>query len=113
MGVAAARPRRGDEITLTIDRLAYGGRGVGRLNGFVVFVPETAPGDRVRARLWRVKSGYGEADLEGIESPSHLRTAPPCPHFGPCGGCIWQHLTYDAQAAAKEAIVRESLAHLQ
>jgi 23S rRNA (uracil1939-C5)-methyltransferase len=112
MVVAAARPRRGDEITLTIDRLAYGGRGVGRLDGFVVFVPETAPGDRVRARLWRVKSGYGEADLVGIESPSHLRTAPPCPHFGPCGGCIWQHLTYDAQAAAKEAIVRESLAHL-
>ena len=112
MAVAAARPRRGDEITLTIDRLAYGGRGVGRLNGFVVFVPDTAPGDRVRARLWRVKSGYGEADLVGIESPSRVRTAAPCPHFGPCGGCIWQHLTYDAQAAAKESIVRESLAHL-
>ena len=112
MAVAATRPRRGDEITLTIDRLAYGGRGVGRLDGFVVFVPDTAPGDRVRARLWRVKSGFGEADLVGIESPSHLRTAAPCPHFGPCGGCIWQHLTYDAQAAAKEAIVRESLAHL-
>ncbi|HET7263731.1 MAG TPA: 23S rRNA (uracil(1939)-C(5))-methyltransferase RlmD [bacterium] len=108
----APRPRRGDEITLTIDRLAYGGRGVGRLDGFVVFVPDTAPGDRVRARLWRVRSGYGEADLVGIESPSHVRTAAPCPHFGPCGGCTWQHLTYDAQTAAKESIVRESLAHL-
>ena len=112
MALAAARPRRGDEITLRIDRLAYGGRGVGRLNGFVVFVPDTAPGDQVRARLWRVKSGYGEADLVGIESPSSLRTAAPCPHFGPCGGCIWQHLTYDAQTAAKESIVRESLTHL-
>jgi 23S rRNA (uracil1939-C5)-methyltransferase len=112
MAQAAARPRRGDEITLTIDRLAYGGRGVGRLDGFVVFVPDTAPGDRVRARLWRVKSGYGEGDLVEVEAPSPVRTAPPCPHFGPCGGCIWQHLTYDAQAAAKESIVRESLAHL-
>ncbi|HLW49282.1 MAG TPA: 23S rRNA (uracil(1939)-C(5))-methyltransferase RlmD [bacterium] len=110
--VAAARPRRGDELTLTIDRLAYGGRGVGRHNGFVVFVPDTAPGDRVRARLWRVKPGYGEADLLAVESPSRLRTAAACPHFGPCGGCVWQHLTYDAQASAKEAIVRESLAHL-
>jgi 23S rRNA (uracil1939-C5)-methyltransferase len=110
--VAATRPRRGEEITLSIDRLAYGGRGVGRHNGFVVFVPDTAPGDRVRARLWRVKSGYGEADLVRVETPSHLRTAAPCPHFGPCGGCVWQHLAYAAQAAAKEAIVRESLAHL-
>lgn len=112
MIVAATRPRRGDEITLTIDRLAYGGRGAGGLDGFVVFVPDTAPGDRVRARLWRVKPGYGEADLVGIESPSHVRTAAPCPHFGPCGGCVWQHVTYDAQAAAKEAIVRENLAPL-
>ncbi|HEV2438718.1 MAG TPA: 23S rRNA (uracil(1939)-C(5))-methyltransferase RlmD [bacterium] len=112
MAVAATRPRRGDEITLTIDRLAYGGRGAGRLDGFDVFVPDTAPGDRVRARLWRVKPDYGEADLVGIESPSHVRTAAPCPHFGPCGGCVWQHVTYGAQAAAKEAIVRESLANL-
>jgi 23S rRNA (uracil1939-C5)-methyltransferase len=112
MATAAARPRRGDEITLTIDRLAYGGRGVGRLDGFVVFVPDTAPGDRVRARLWRVKPGYAEADLVDVEAPSPVRTAAPCPHFGPCGGCIWQHVTYAAQAEAKEAIVRESLAHL-
>jgi 23S rRNA (uracil1939-C5)-methyltransferase len=112
MTVEATRPRRGDEISLTIDRLAYGGRGVGRHNGFVVFVPDTAPGDRVRARLWRVKPGYGEADLVAVEAPSHVRTAAPCPHFGPCGGCVWQHLTYEAQTAAKEAIVRESLAHL-
>jgi len=105
--------RRGEEVSLVIDRMAYGGRGVGRIGGFVVFVPDTAPGDRVRARLWRVKSGYAEADLIGVDSPSELRTPPPCPHFGPCGGCVWQHLDYAAQAAAKEAIVRESLAHLR
>ncbi len=104
--------RRGEEITLTIERLSYGGRGVGRVDGFVVFVPDVAPGDRVRARLWRIKPGYGEADLVGVLGWGPARTVPACPHFGPCGGCSWQHLEYEAQAAAKEAIVRESLAHL-
>ncbi len=104
--------RRGEETTLTVDRMAYGGRGVGRANGFVVFVPDTAPGDQVRARLWRIKPGYGEADLVEVLGRSPERTVPACPHFGPCGGCIWQHLAYPAQAAAKESIVRESLAHL-
>jgi 23S rRNA (uracil1939-C5)-methyltransferase len=111
---APARPpfRRGEVVTLVVERMAYGGRGVGRANGFVVFVPDTAPGDRVRARLWRVKPGYAEADLVEVESPSEERTAPPCPHFGPCGGCVWQHLSYPAQLTAKENIVRESLAPL-
>lgn len=104
--------RRGDEITLAIDRLSYGGRGVGRHDGFVIFVPGTAPGDLVRARLWRIKPGYGEADLVEVTARSPVRTTPPCPHFGPCGGCVWQHLAYPAQAAAKTEIVRESLAHL-
>ncbi len=104
--------RKGDEATLTIDRLAYGGRGVGRIDGFFVFVPDTAPGDRVRARVWRIKPGYAEADLVGVDHPSPLRTAPPCPHFGPCGGCIWQHVSYAAQLDAKQAIVRDSLHHM-
>ena len=104
--------RRGEEVTLTIDRMAYGGRGVGRVDGFVVFVPDAAPGDRVRAKLWRIKPGYAEADLVAVESPGKERVLPPCPFFGPCGGCIWQHLGYAAQLAAKEHIVRESLAHL-
>jgi len=103
---------KGEEIALAIDRLSYGGRGVGRLDGFVVFVPGTVPGDRVRARPWRIKRGYAEADLAAVEAPSVLRTVPPCPHFGPCGGCIWQHVAYGAQATAKEEIVRDSLAHL-
>src|SRR5438105_15811354 len=100
-----ARPsfRRGDEVTLVIDRMAYGGRGVGRVDGYVVFVPDTAPGDRVRARLWRVKSGDAEADLVAVESPSGPRTAPPCPHFGPCGGAARQPLDSAALVTAKEA----------
>lgn len=104
--------RKGDETTLVIDRLSYGGRGVARIDGFVVFVSDTAPGDRVRARVWRVKPGYAEADLVEVERPSPLRTAPPCPHFGPCGGCIWQHISYAAQLDTKQDIVRDSLHHM-
>jgi 23S rRNA (uracil1939-C5)-methyltransferase len=112
--VVQRRPpfRRGAEVTLTVDRMAYGGRGVGRIDGYVVFVPDAAPGDRVRARLWRVKPAYAEADLIEVETPSTVRTPPPCPHFGPCGGCVWQHLGYGEQLRAKESIVRESLAHI-
>jgi len=116
MSTAAGRARppvkKGEEVALTIDRLAYGGRGVGRVDGVVVFVPGVAPGDRVRARPWRIKSEYAEADLAAVDVPSALRAVPPCPHFGPCGGCIWQHVAYEAQTAAKEDIVRDSLAHL-
>src|SRR5207237_5048474 len=75
--------RKGDEVTVTVDRMAYGGRGVGRVDGYVVFVSDTAPGDRVRARLWRVQSGSAVAGAVAGGSPSGLRTAPPCPHVGP------------------------------
>lgn len=104
--------RRDDEITVTIERLSYGGRGVGRVNGLVVFVSGAAPGDVVRARVARVRRSYAEADGVGVEAASAERVTPRCPHFGPCGGCVWQHVAYPAQARAKEAIVRESLAHL-
>jgi 23S rRNA (uracil1939-C5)-methyltransferase len=111
---AKPRPpvRWGDEVTLTIDRLSYGGRGVGRLDGYVIFVPDTAPGDVVRARVWRAKRGYAEADLLGIDQASGARVAPPCRHYGACGGCVWQHVEYAAQLSAKEHIVRETLAHM-
>lgn len=104
--------RRDDEITVTIDRMAYGGRGVARANGLVVFVTGVAPGDVVRARVARVRRSYAEADGVAVEAASAVRVAPRCPHFGPCGGCVWQHIDYPAQARAKEAIVRESLTHL-
>jgi 23S rRNA (uracil1939-C5)-methyltransferase len=104
--------RRGDELQLTVDRLAYGGRGVGRVNGLVIFVAGAAPGDTVVARLGKVHRSYAEAQTVAVVAPSASRIEPRCPHFGPCGGCTWQHIVYDAQAGAKEAIVRESLTHL-
>ena len=92
--------------------MSYGGRGVGRVDGFVVFVDDAAPGDRLRARLRKVKRSFAEAEPVRIEEPSADRTVPRCPHFGPCGGCLWQHLDYAAQLRAKQAIVEESLRHL-
>jgi 23S rRNA (uracil1939-C5)-methyltransferase len=104
--------QRGQEIEIGIDRLAYGGRGVGRLNKLVVFVNGAAPGDVVRARVARSKRTFAEADVVAVTAPSPDRVAPRCPHFGPCGGCMWQHLAYPAQARAKESVVRESLERL-
>ena len=108
----ANRPQRDQILEVTIERLAYGGRGVGRVDGYVVFVPLTAPGDRVRARVKKARRRFCEAELEELLEPGPDRAEPPCPYFGRCGGCAWQHLTYPAQARAKEAIVRESLERL-
>jgi 23S rRNA (uracil1939-C5)-methyltransferase len=101
-----------DEVDVRIDRMSYGGRGVGRVDGFVVFVADAAPGDLLRARLVKVKKAYAEAEPVRVDAPSPDRVTPRCPHFGPCGGCLWQHLDYGAQLRAKEAIVAESLRHL-
>ncbi len=64
------------------------------------------------ARVHRVKRSHAEAEAVSVAIPSGDRVEPRCPHFGPCGGCVWQHIAYPAQALAKEAVVRESLAHL-
>ena len=99
-------------MDLRIDRMSYGGRGVGRVDGFVVFVSDAAPGDLLRARLVKVKKTFAEAEPVRIDESSPDRVAPRCPHFGPCGGCLWQHLDYAAQLRSKDAIVAESLRHL-
>jgi len=110
------RPRVGQEHVITIDSLAYGGKGVGRLadtegsRGMAVFVPRTAAGDRVRVRLDRVRRRHVEATVVDRESPGDGRVEPVCPHYAEgCGGCSWQHLDYETQLAAKEQMVRDSL----
>jgi tRNA/tmRNA/rRNA uracil-C5-methylase (TrmA/RlmC/RlmD family) len=100
----------GDVLELRIDALAGSGDGVGRSGeGRVVFVPFTAPGDRIRARIDELHPRYARAALEELIEPSPSRVAPPCEVFGACGGCSWQHLDYAAQCEAKRRIVEDAL----
>jgi 23S rRNA (uracil1939-C5)-methyltransferase len=97
------------ELDLTIDSLAYGGNGVARTNGFVVFVRRGLPGDRVRARVTRVKRNHAEAlALEVLEAGAP-RVDAPCEHYPECGGCRFQDLAYEAQTEWKERQVAEAL----
>ena len=108
----AAPVRQGEELELRIDSLAYGGNGVGRIDGFVVFVRGALPGDRVRAKVTKVKRGFAEAAAAAVLEPSADRIEAPCRHFGTCGGCRFQDLAYEKQIEAKEQQVRDSLARI-
>jgi 23S rRNA (uracil1939-C5)-methyltransferase len=104
--------RVGQLLELDVTDLAFGGNGVAHVDGFVVFVPRGLPGQRVAARIVKRKRGWSEARIERtlVESPDQV--APPCRHFGLCGGCAWQHLAYERQVAAKAAQVRDCLVRL-
>jgi 23S rRNA (uracil1939-C5)-methyltransferase len=108
----AAPVSRGDELELTVDSLAYGGNGVARLNGFVVFVRRGLPGDTVRARVTKVKRGYAEAIATEVVTPGAPRVEAPCSHYPACGGCRFQDLAYEAQIAAKADQVRDALVRI-
>ncbi len=103
------RPKRGDGLSLTIDDLAFGGEGVGRVGGYVVFVPGGVPGDRLRVRLEQARSRFGRGRIEAIEEPSPHRVEAPCPYFGRCGGCRMQHVAYPSQLAFKAKQVADVL----
>ena len=107
-----ARPKRGEILSLTIDDLAFGGEGVGRADGYVVFVPGGLPGDRLRVRLVQVRSRFGRGVIDAIEEPSPQRVEAPCPYFGHCGGCRLQHMAYPAQLAFKAKQVVDALERL-
>src|SRR5215211_5303581 len=104
----AARPRRGDELELRIDRLAFGGAGVARTDGYVVFVRDAVPGDRVRARVTKSRRSFAEARVLELLDPSPERVPPRAPH----PGAPWQVLPYERQLAEKEAQVRDALERL-
>jgi 23S rRNA (uracil1939-C5)-methyltransferase len=107
-----ARPKRGEILSLTIDDLAFGGEGVGRADGYVVFVPGGLPGDRLRVRLVQVRSRFGRGVIDAVEQPSPQRVTAPCPYFGRCGGCRLQHMAYPAQLAFKAKQVMDALERL-
>ena len=96
-------------LTLTIQDVAFGGNGVARHEGKVVFVPFTIPGEVVSARLTRDKKKFAEAELIHVEQPSAERVQPRCPYFGRCGGCAYQHIAYPRQLELKSAQVEQTL----
>jgi 23S rRNA (uracil1939-C5)-methyltransferase len=104
--------QRDQELDLQIDSLAFGGNGVARLDGFVVFVRQGLPGDTVRARVTKVQRRHAEATATEILEAGPLRVDAPCVHYPVCGGCRFQDLAYDAQVQAKEQWVRDSLQRL-
>lgn len=95
--------------SLQIDKLAYGGSGFGRLDGKACFVPFAAPGDLINVRIEKNKSSYSEGVVAELISKSKERVEPPCPVFGVCGGCNWQHVSYKEQCRQKENIFAETL----
>jgi 23S rRNA (uracil1939-C5)-methyltransferase len=105
---AASRPRPGDELELTIDSLAFGGAGVARSDGYVVFVSGAVPGDRVRARVGKRKRAYAEALAVEILEPSRDRVPAQAHH----PGAPWQVLPYDRQLQVKEHQVEDALRRL-
>ncbi|HET9698728.1 MAG TPA: 23S rRNA (uracil(1939)-C(5))-methyltransferase RlmD [Terriglobales bacterium] len=103
-------------MELTIEKLVYGGDGLGRIESEgrrkAVFVPLVLPGERVEAKVVEDRPAFARARLERVVEPSPDRTSPPCPYFGECGGCHYQHATYEAQLKFKEQILRETVSRI-
>lgn len=96
-------------IDVDLTDVAFGGDAIGRVDGEVVFVPFGLPGERVRAELRAQKPQFATAEIVELLQSSDERVAPPCPYFGTCGGCQWQHARYEAQLAMKRRVVAEQL----
>jgi 23S rRNA (uracil1939-C5)-methyltransferase len=105
-------PHKGDTFELHIDRVAFGGQGITRLDGLVIFVKGAIPGDKVKALILRKKKAYAEAKIQELLVPSVDRIQAPCPYFGTCGGCQWQQVKYERQLEYKRAHVEEALSHI-
>jgi len=109
-GEAPARRHRGEQLEVEIDSLAFGGRGLARADGLVVFVAGALPGDRVRVEITKAKKRFAEARTVELLSPGADRIADRCTHDGePCPGAPWQGLDYERQLTEKSSQVEEAL----
>lgn len=101
--------KKGADIELKIDSAAFKGKGIGRVDGLAVFVPNTAPGDRVKARITKKKKSYCEAKLLEVIEAGSMRIEPRCRHAQNCGGCSWQHVSYEDQLTFKQEQVQDHM----
>jgi 23S rRNA (uracil1939-C5)-methyltransferase len=110
---SCSAPTRGEQVDVSIEKVIFGGDGLARIQDrFVVFVPFAAEGDRVRVRITERKAHHARAEIVEILQPGPARETPPCPHYGRCGGCQYQHLTYAEECRLKENQVREAFARM-
>lgn len=98
-----------ETIEIDIEKLSFGGDGIGRHEGLVYFVPYSAPGDRLKIKVIEKKKNFARAEIVEILKPSLHRIQAPCPVFGRCGGCTWQHVSYEEQLRQKQQIVEDQL----
>ncbi len=109
---AAARLAGVEEVEVTIEKLVAGGEGLARWEGVPLFVPRSAPGDRLRVRLTERHPDYGRGEIVEVVAPGPGRREPPCPYFERCGGCDLQHLDDKLQVRLKAEAVVETLSRL-
>lgn len=101
-----------EPLRFKIEKLVYGGDGLGHADGQTIFVPLVLPGDEIRAEVVSKKKKLVKARVAEVLEPSPERIAPACAHFGTCGGCQYQHIPHATQTRLKEEILRETLARL-
>ncbi|MBQ2848098.1 MAG: 23S rRNA (uracil(1939)-C(5))-methyltransferase RlmD [Clostridia bacterium] len=99
--------KKNDRINLKIESCSSNGSGVGRHNGMAIFVPATAVGDEITAHVLKVKKNYAFAKVESVITPAADRIAPECPVYLKCGGCVFSHMTYEAEKKIKADHVAE------
>jgi len=105
-------PQVGEEREVEIVSIAYGGEGIVRIEGFVFFVPDVITGEKVRMRVTEIKRSFGKGEaLQIIEASPH-RVEPPCPVYGQCGGCQYQHIQYEETLRIKENQLKETLGRI-
>jgi 23S rRNA (uracil1939-C5)-methyltransferase len=97
---------------IRIEKLAFGGAGLGEIEGKKVFVPFSAPGDVLEIEILTDKESFSEGVIVQVIEPASCRVMPECPVFGRCGGCQWQHLSYETQLEWKQIILKETLEHI-
>jgi 23S rRNA (uracil1939-C5)-methyltransferase len=104
--------KKGGFIEVEVTGMAFGGRGLAKIDGLAVFVEKAVPLDRVKCRIVKKKKSFAEAVAVELIEPSPYRTNPPCEYSGFCGGCKWQFLQYDQQLNYKRLHVEEALEHI-
>ena len=101
--------KKNDDVTLTVTGMTAEGAGVGRVDGMAVFVPAAAPGDVVAAHIVKVTASYAVGKLMRVLTPSPDRVEADCPAFGRCGGCVWRHISFEAEGRLKAARIEDCL----